>query len=57
MAYINKSGVKAGHYFFNLAQVNIPNAKLVVQPLLVHFGEVLVFKQHNINSGGRGIDD
>lgn len=35
MAYLNKSGVKAGHYLFNTAKVYIAYGKLVGGAFLV----------------------
>ena len=50
VSYINKSRIKTGHDFTNLAQVNITYSKTRIRCFLVQFNQGFVFKKCNINS-------
>lgn len=41
--YVYEGSIKAGHYLFYFAEVNIPNVKLIVVAFLMQLYQLLVF--------------
>jgi hypothetical protein len=48
MPYIYECGIEAGHNFFDPAEVDVTNVKLITRFLLMEFNQSLILKQSHL---------